>query len=85
MAHQNSYRKNTGRISTSNHGHENQIQALEFTNEEHQQEVSKLNDEINDLIANRHVALSGCFDHVLCFIKKEQQTKLSILRYSMSI
>ena len=35
---------------------DNQIQALEFTNEEHQQEILRLNEEINDLIANRHVA-----------------------------
>ena len=51
-----------------------QIEALEFTNEEellvHQQETLRLNEEINDLIANRHVARHGCFDNVLCFIKK---------------
>ena len=81
MAHQKSYRKNTGRTSTSNHGHENQIQALEFTNEEHQQEVSKLNEEINDLIANRHVARSGCFDHVLCFIKTAKQNSKQVYPY----
>ena len=34
----------------------NRVQALEFTNEEHQQEILRLNEEINDLIANRHVA-----------------------------
>ena len=41
-------------------GRDNQIQALEFTNEKgrqaHQQEILRLNEEINDLIANRHVA-----------------------------
>ena len=26
--------------------------------------------EIDDLIANRHVARRGCFSNVLCFIKK---------------
>ena len=30
----------------------------------------RLNEEIDDLIANRHVARRGCFDNVLCFIKK---------------
>ena len=66
-------------------GRDNQIQALEFMNEEerqaHQQQILRLNEEhqqsleekeheINDLIANRHVAHRGCFDNVLCFIKK---------------
>ena len=41
-------------------GRDNQIQALEFMNEEHQQEILRLNEEINDLIANRHVATT-CF------------------------
>ena len=64
---------------------DDQIQALEFMNEEerqaHQQQILRLNEEhqqsleekeheINDLIANRHVAHRGCFDNVLCFIKK---------------
>ena len=56
---------------------DNQIQALEFTNEEerqaHQQEILRLNEEINDLIANRHVACCECFDTVLCFIKKNSK------------
>ena len=56
---------------------DNQIQALEFTNEEerqaHQQEILRLNEEIDDLIANRHVARRGCFDNVLCFIKKNSK------------
>ena len=30
----------------------------------------RLNKEIDDLITNRHVARRGCFDNVLCFIKK---------------
>ena len=54
-------------------GRDNQIQALEFRNEEHQQEILRLNEEINDLIANRHVARRGCFDNVLCFIKKNSK------------
>ena len=51
-------------------GRDNKIQALEFMNEKHQQEILRLNEEINDLIANRYVAPRGCFDNVLCFIKK---------------
>ena len=54
-------------------GRENQIQALEFANEEHQQEILRLNEEIDDLITNRHVARRGCFDNVLCFIKKNSK------------
>ena len=49
---------------------DNQIQALESTNKKHQHKILKLNEEINDLIANRHVACHGCFENVLCFIKK---------------
>ena len=49
---------------------DNQIQALEFTNGKHQQKILRLNKEIDDLIANSHVARRGCFDNVLCFIKK---------------
>ena len=56
---------------------DNQIQALELTNEEerqaHQQEILRLNEEIDDLIANRHVACRGCSDNVLCFIKKNSK------------
>ena len=49
---------------------DNQIQALEFTNEKHQQKILRLNNEIDELIANRHLAGPGYFDNVLCFIKK---------------
>ena len=49
---------------------DNQIQTLEFTNEKHQQKILRLNKEIADLTANNHVARRGCFDNVLCFIKK---------------
>ena len=49
---------------------DNQIQALEFRNEEHQHKILGLNEETNDLIAHRHVARRGCFDNVQCFIKK---------------
>ena len=49
---------------------DNQIKALEFT---HQQEVLRLNEESDDLIANRHVARRGWFDNVLCFTKKNSK------------
>ena len=52
----------------------NRVEALEFTNEEerqaHQQQILRVNEEINNLIASRHVARRGCFNNVLCFIKK---------------
>ena len=51
---------------------DNQIQALEFTNEKHQQKILKLNKDIDDLIKNRHVPRCGYFD-VLCFIKKNSK------------
>ena len=66
-------------------GRENQIKALGFTNEEHHQEFSRLTEEIDDLISNRYVARKSRFDNALCFIKKEQQGSLPILRYSVSI
>ena len=51
-----------------------QLETLDFTNEvehqAHQQEILRLNEEINDLISNRHIAHHGCFDNVHCFIKK---------------
>ena len=53
------------------------VQALEFTNGEkrqaHQQEIFRLNEETNDLITNRHAPRCGCFDNVLCFIKKNSK------------
>ena len=52
---------------------DNQINALEFTNEKHQQKILMLNEEIDDLIKNRHVACGGYFDNVLCFIKKNSK------------
>ena len=52
---------------------DNQIQALEFTKEKHQQKILRLNKEIDDLIANRHVARRSCIDNVLCFIKKNSK------------
>ena len=55
---------------------DNQIQALEFTNEEHQQKILRLYEEIDDLIKNRHVARRRYFDNVLRFIKKNSKDTL---------
>ena len=49
---------------------DNQTKALEHTNQKYQQKILGVNKEIDDLIANRHIAHHGCFDNVLCFIKK---------------
>ena len=46
-------------------GRDNQIQALELTNEKHQQEILRLNEEIDGLIGNRRIARRGYFDNVL--------------------
>ena len=51
-------------------GRDNQIQALELTNEKHQQKILRLHEDIDGLIKNRFVARRGYFDNVLCFIKK---------------
>ena len=52
----------------------NRVQGLEFTNKKkrqaHRQQILRLNEEINNLIVNTHVARCGCFENVLCFIKK---------------
>ena len=61
------------RLASAIEEKDNQIQALGIKNEEHQQKFLKLNREIDDLIANRHVARRGCFDNVLCFIKKNSR------------
>ena len=45
---------------------DNQIQA-------HQHKILKLNEEIDDLIKNRHVPHRRYFDNVLCFIKKNSR------------
>ena len=49
---------------------DNQIQTLDFTSEKRKHKILRLNKEIDDLIANRHAECRGCFDNVLCFIKK---------------
>ena len=54
-------------------GRGKQIKALESTNEKHQQKILRLNKKIDDLIENRHTARRGCFDNVLCFIKKNRK------------
>ena len=55
---------------------DNQIQAFEFTNEEHQQKMLGLNEEINDLIANRHVANCGCLA-TRCVLSKTAAEKFT--------
>ena len=35
--------------------------------------ILRLNEEIDDLIENRYVARHGCFDNILCFIKKNNE------------
>ena len=52
---------------------DNQIQALEFTNEKYQQKILRLNEETDDLIKNRHVPRRGYFNTVLYFIKKNSR------------
>ena len=54
-------------------GRDNQIQALEFINEEHQKKNLRLNKEIVDLIAKRQRARREFFDKVLFFIKKNSK------------
>ena len=49
------------------------MQALEFRNAEHEHKILKLNEEIDDLIKNRHVPRRGYFDNVLCFVKKNSK------------
>ena len=73
MTHQKKYRKIQEVYQQAIIGRDNQIHALEFTNKAHQQKILRLNEEINDLIANRHVVLHRCFDNVLCFIKKNSK------------
>ena len=64
---------------------DNQIQALEFRNEEHQHKILGLNEEINDLIAHRHVARRGCFDNVQCFIKRIAERFTHITLFNVNI
>ena len=53
-------------------GRDNQVQALGSTNEKHQQKLLRLNEEIYDLIAKRHVARSAViFRQRAVFYQKE--------------
>ena len=61
------------KLSSAIEEKDNQIQALEFINEKDKQKLLRLNEEIDDLIANRHVARRRCFDNVFCFIKKNSR------------
>ena len=64
---------------------DNQMQALESTNEKNQQKNLKLNEEIDDLIKNRHVARRKYFDNVLCFIKKIARRTTHITLFNANI
>ena len=64
--------------------HDNQTQALELTNEAHQKKILRLNKEIDNLIAYRHVARRGCFDNMLCFIKKIEEKFTYITLFDVS-
>ena len=61
------------KLGTAIEEKDNEIQALEFRNEKHQQKILKFNEEIDDLIKNRHIACRRCFDNLLCFIKKNSK------------
>ena len=52
-----------GELQQATDEKDNQIQA-------HQQKTLELNEEIDDLKKDRHLARRGYFDNVLCFIKK---------------
>ena len=48
-------------------------EALEFTNEKHQQKILRRSKEIDDLIKKQARTRRECFDNVLCFIKKNSK------------
>ena len=73
MAYQERYRKIQEKHQQAITGRDNQIQVLELTNEKHQQNILRLNEETDGLIGNRHVTRRGYFDNVLCFIKKNSK------------
>ena len=50
--------------------HQQAIKEKDNQTQAHQQNILKLNKEIDNLIANRHLARRGCFDNALFFIKK---------------
>ena len=52
---------------------EDHQQAIEEKDNQIQQKILRLNEEIDDLIKNKHVARRGYFDNVLCFIKKNSK------------
>ena len=53
--------------------HQQAIEEKDDQIQAHQHKILKLNEEIDDLIKNRHVARRGSFDNVLCFIKKNSE------------
>ena len=52
---------------------EDHQQAIKEKDNQIQQKILRLNEEIDDLIKNKHVARRGYFDNVLCFIKKNSK------------
>ena len=64
---------------------DNQIQAFEFTNEEHQQKMLGLNEEINDLIAKQARSQLWMFWQRAVFYPKQQQRSSPMLHYLMSV
>ena len=57
---------------------DNQIQALEDTNEENQQKILRVNEEINDIIANRHIARRGCFFFLSIWVFFHEHSRFTV-------
>ena len=76
MAHQKGVEKIQKEHQEAITDRDNQLHALEFTNEEHQQEILRLNEEINDPIGNRHVARRG-FLATFCVSSKRTVEKFT--------
>ena len=53
--------------------HQQAIEEKDNQIQTHQQKILRLNEEIDGLIKNRHIARCGCFDNVLCLIKKNSK------------
>ena len=53
--------------------HQQAIEEKDHQIQTHQQKILRLNEEIDGLIKNRHIARCGCFDNVLCLIKKNSK------------
>ena len=51
----------------------------------HEQKILNLNEEIGDLIKNRHVARRGYFDNVLCFTKRIAEKSIHTTLFNVNI